>query len=105
MLKQTAGLRGKFSKNEPRVISACTVDKSKVISFTDAVNKHFAKKAKNESYKGYQPYDNYRNLLSGKDTADQLGRLLRWNPEKEKFGNDAEANKLLSRPVRTKWTS
>lgn len=37
--------------------------------------------------------------------AYQLGRPLRWNPEKEKFENDAEANKLLSRPMRTKWTS
>lgn len=36
--------------------------------------------------------------------AYQLGRPLRWNPEKEQFVNDADANKLLSRPIRTKWT-
>lgn len=36
--------------------------------------------------------------------AYQLGRPLRWNPDKEQFVNDADANKLLSRPIRTKWT-
>ena len=34
-----------------------------------------------------------------------LGRPLRWNPTIEQFEGDAEANKLLSRPMRTKWTS
>ena len=34
-----------------------------------------------------------------------LGRPLRWNPNIEQFEGDAEANKLLSRPMRTKWTS
>lgn len=37
--------------------------------------------------------------------AYQLGRPLRWNPVAETFENDPEANKLLSRPMRTKWTS
>lgn len=37
--------------------------------------------------------------------AYQLGRPLHWNPAKEKFKNDAEANRLLSRPMRTKWTA
>ncbi|WP_345262694.1 Gfo/Idh/MocA family protein [Nibrella viscosa] len=32
--------------------------------------------------------------------AYQLNRPLRWNPEKEKFTGDAEANRLLSRPMR-----
>ncbi len=34
-----------------------------------------------------------------------LGRPLRWNPNTEQFEGDAEANKLLSRPMRTKWTA
>ena len=34
-----------------------------------------------------------------------LGRPLRWNPNTEQFDGDAEANKLLSRPMRTKWTA
>ena len=33
----------------------------------------------------------------------RLGRKLKWNPDKEKFIGDAEANKLLSRKARKKW--
>ena len=31
------------------------------------------------------------------------GRKLKWDPEKEEFINDAEANRLLSRPMRKPW--
>ena len=37
--------------------------------------------------------------------AYQLKRPLRWNPATEKFDNDAEANALLSRPMRKAWTA
>ena len=36
--------------------------------------------------------------------AYRLKRSLRWNPAKEKFENDAEANRLLSRPMRKEWS-
>ena len=32
-----------------------------------------------------------------------LGRALQWDPAKERFVNDDEANKLLTRPQRTPW--
>jgi hypothetical protein len=32
-----------------------------------------------------------------------LGRKLKWNPEKEQFINDAEANRILARPMRSPW--
>lgn len=32
-----------------------------------------------------------------------LGRKLKWDPETERFTNDAEANRLLSRPMRSAW--
>ena len=35
--------------------------------------------------------------------AYQLKRPLKWNPETEKFADDAEANALLSRPMRPEW--
>ena len=31
------------------------------------------------------------------------GRRLRWDPEKENFIDDAEANRMLSRPMRSPW--
>lgn len=35
--------------------------------------------------------------------AMDLGRKLKWHPEREQFINDAEANRMLSRPMRSPW--
>jgi len=37
------------------------------------------------------------------DIAIRLGRTLHWDPKNEDFINDDEANRLLSRPMRTPW--
>ena len=37
------------------------------------------------------------------DIAIRLGRKLRWDPAKEHFMGDEEANKMLSRPMRSPW--
>jgi len=37
------------------------------------------------------------------DIAMRLGRKLRWDPDKEQFVNDPEANRMLSRPMRSPW--
>ena len=37
------------------------------------------------------------------DIAMRLGRKLKWNPEDEQFVNDADANRLLSKPMRSPW--
>lgn len=37
------------------------------------------------------------------EIAMLIGRKLRWNPEKEHFINDEEANRMLSRPMRSPW--
>ena len=37
------------------------------------------------------------------DIAMRLGRKLNWDPVKEEFVNDAEANRLLNRPMRSPW--
>jgi predicted dehydrogenase len=38
------------------------------------------------------------------DIAMVLGRRLRWDPDKEEFIGDAEANRMLSRPMRSPWS-
>jgi predicted dehydrogenase len=37
------------------------------------------------------------------DIATRLGRKLRWDPEKEEFVNDSEANRMLNRAMRSPW--
>ena len=37
------------------------------------------------------------------EIAMLLERKVRWNPEKEEFVNDPEANRMLSRPMRAPW--
>ena len=37
------------------------------------------------------------------DIAMQLGRKLKWDPEKEQFVNDPEADRMLSRSYRSPW--
>ena len=33
----------------------------------------------------------------------QLGRKLKWNPETEQFVNDPDADRMLSRSMRSPW--
>lgn len=37
------------------------------------------------------------------DIAIRLGRTLHWNPEREEFVNDDQANRMLARPMRSPW--
>jgi predicted dehydrogenase len=37
------------------------------------------------------------------DIAIRLQRKLKWDPDKEQFINDAEANRMLKRPMRSPW--
>ncbi len=37
------------------------------------------------------------------DIATRLGRKLRWDPTQEKFTNDDQANRMLTRPMRAPW--
>lgn len=37
------------------------------------------------------------------EIAMRLGKKLKWNPERERFTNDDQANRMLSRPMRSPW--
>ncbi|MGD8501240.1 MAG: Gfo/Idh/MocA family oxidoreductase [Phycisphaerales bacterium] len=37
------------------------------------------------------------------EIAMRLGRTLKWDPARERFTNDAEANRMLWRPMRSPW--
>jgi len=44
------------------------------------------------------------SLLHVGNIAMRLGRKLRWNPDKEEFVGDAEADRMRSREMRKPWT-
>jgi myo-inositol 2-dehydrogenase/D-chiro-inositol 1-dehydrogenase len=37
------------------------------------------------------------------EIAMRLGRKLKWNPEKEEFVNDEQANRMIEKPMRSPW--
>jgi predicted dehydrogenase len=37
------------------------------------------------------------------EIAMRLGRRLKWDPQRERFVNDTEADRMLSRPMRSPW--
>jgi hypothetical protein len=37
------------------------------------------------------------------ESAGRVGRELQWDPRIERFVDDAEANRLLTRPMRSPW--
>jgi hypothetical protein len=37
------------------------------------------------------------------DIVTRLGRKLRWDPQKEQFIDDSEANRMLKRAMRSPW--
>jgi len=37
------------------------------------------------------------------DIATRLGRKLRWDPQEEQFANDPQANRMLTRSMRSPW--
>ncbi|MDH4238359.1 MAG: Gfo/Idh/MocA family oxidoreductase [Phycisphaerae bacterium] len=37
------------------------------------------------------------------EIAMRLGKKLKWDPERERFTNDDQANRMLSRPMRSPW--
>ncbi|HOX75918.1 MAG TPA: hypothetical protein PLB27_14455, partial [Bacteroidales bacterium] len=43
-------------------------------------------------------------LLHCGNIALKLNRKLEWDPDKEKFRNDPEADKLMKREMRDKWS-
>ena len=103
--KQAGGLRNRFLQNESRVIAVCDVDQSKTTAFSEAVNKFYAEKNEQNSYKGCQLYDDYRNLLSNKGIdAVVIATPDHWHSAiaiaAAKAGKDIYCEKPLSLTIR-----
>ena len=56
-----------------------------------------------EAFESMKEHLGKANKLKLDDTAYRLGRLLRFDPQAEKFVGDDEADKLLTRPYRDRF--
>ncbi len=106
------GTEGEIKVARGELITTPTTLKDKVIAeserkayFSDNHYKNFldAIRSRNAPICDVETGHRTATVCTIGNIAYKLKRPLRWNPTKEKFENDAEANRLLSRPMRNEW--
>ena len=106
----TRGWRGPMTSNNPELLKAELTEEQRLtrprtdgkggehMDFTDAIK---------QGRPAYAPAEIGHRTISVAhlgNIAMQLGRKLRWNPDKERFFDDDAANSMLSRQQREPWT-
>jgi len=78
----------------------------KHVYFSDNHYKDFLKAIRNRTKPICDVETGHRTatVCSLGNIAYELRRSLKWDPEREKFRKDREANSLLSRPMRDEWS-
>jgi len=77
----------------------------KKVIFSNDHRRNFLDAVKNRT----RPIANIESAVHGEmmnqqaDIAMRLGRKVRWDPVKEEFMGDAEASRMMSRPMRSPW--
>ena len=91
------GQDGKTPAMQALSASSSGLGQRHVRSFLDCVK---TRKLPNEDVE-----EGYRTVVMCHlgNIATRVGRVLRWDPDKEEVIGDQEANKLLSRPYREPW--
>ena len=104
------GWRGPMTSNKPELLNTKLTEQQRLrrprtdgqggehMDFTDAIN---------QGRPAYAPAEIGHRTISVAhlgNIALQLGRKLRWNPEKEEFLDDPTANSMRSREQREPWT-
>ena len=94
---KTVGLRKEMLTDEERATLAATPDPEPLVGFGEAV--------KTRKLAGGNASVAHRtcSLLHLTNIAIRTGRKLKWDPEKEVFEGDEEANRLVDQPMRAPW--
>ena len=113
-------LPGIWQFDQARIMAVCDLDTHRVEQGKALVNDYYAKKT-GKLYGGVTGYHNYHDLLANKDIdavvisaracstclihhiAMKSKRHLHWDPVKERFKDDDQANAMLSRPQRSPY--
>jgi len=95
--KESRGISSSDLNDKDRTMIADTPDPDPLLSFAEAV--------KTRKQAGGHPEAAHRcaTLLHLANIAIRTGRKLRYDPVKEHFIGDAEANRLVNQPMRAPW--
>jgi predicted dehydrogenase len=101
------GWRGKLEASSPAILNS-VIGPNEIHLYTNPAGEHadFLKCVKSRK-DPYLPVDIGHRVSSVSHLGVislRLGRKLKWDPDAERFENDAEANALLTRPMRKPWT-
>ena len=94
-------LPGIWQFDQARIMAVCDLDAKRVDPAKTLINGVYSKKT-GKPYDGVTGYHNYHELLAN-NIAMKTKRRLYWDPIKEHFKNDDEANSMLSRPQRAPY--
>ena len=100
------GWRGKLQA-EPRSILDSIIGPDEIHLYTEPRGEHRnfldCVKSRRDPYFPVEIGHRCCTVLHLGNISMLLGRKLKWDPEKENFGQDHEANRMLSRPMRSPW--
>ena len=101
------GWRAEIEASDPEILNRVFPPESnKMYPLPPSEHQAFIDAVKSRKMPYYSPEDIHRLSTSMHlgNIAMRLGRKLQWDPIKEAFPDDAEANALRSRPMRAPWT-
>ncbi|HUW18176.1 MAG TPA: Gfo/Idh/MocA family oxidoreductase [Sedimentisphaerales bacterium] len=100
------GWRGKLQA-EPESIMDSVIGPDEIHLYTEPAGEHRnfldCVKSRKDPYFPVEVGHRCCSVLHLGNISMLLGRKLKWDPDKEIFPNDDEANRMLSRPMRSPW--
>ncbi|MBM3335230.1 Gfo/Idh/MocA family oxidoreductase [Candidatus Sumerlaeota bacterium] len=104
---ECAGWRGKLVANPPAVLGS-KIGPDEIHLYTEPGGEHRnfldCVRSRKDCYAPAEVGHRTVAIAHIGNISMLLGRKLKWDPNKERFVGDDEANKMLSRPMRPPWT-
>jgi predicted dehydrogenase len=100
------GWRGKAQASSDKILNS-VIGPQEIHLYTNPEGEHddFLKcvKSRKDPYFPVDVGHRVSSVCHLANIAIKLGRKLKWDPKAERFGNDEQANAMLSRPMRSPW--
>jgi len=98
--------RGKLEASSPEILNSVIGEKEIHLYTDESEHVNFLKciHSRKTTYHPVEDLHRTSTIAHMGNIAMKLQRTLKWNPEKEEFINDQEANLMRSRKEREPWT-